>query len=166
MANRGCLQLLAALLMMWQWCGMWVAAKQLVSGGFGVSRVVGTCSWGVLRACVGCFMVSKLWAMDRSGAEQVFLPLLMDMLTMMWQLCCVEWGTGVWTGRYRGVEEVAWLIVEGCWAGHIVSSSKHCVSASTVAHRCVIQAAGLWTCSVHCLGLGEWSLRWWPSSGC
>ena len=94
-ANRELPGVQQVLLVMQEGCRTQMAAKQLVSGGFGVSRVVGMCSWGVLRACVGCFMVSELWAMDQSGAEQVFLPLSMDMSTMMWQSCCVEWGTGV-----------------------------------------------------------------------
>ena len=83
--GRMCEQVLMVLLVMWQGCGTQVVAKQLVSGGFGVSRVVGTCSRGVLRACVGFSVISGLWAVVLSGAELgVWLTTMVT-----WLLHCV-----------------------------------------------------------------------------
>jgi hypothetical protein len=53
----------------WQLLKMGEMVKQLISGGSGVSWVVGTCSGGVLRAPVVRFIISELWFMVQSGAE-------------------------------------------------------------------------------------------------
>ena len=71
-ATGGCLQVQTVSLVMQAGCTTWVVAKWHISGGFGVNRVVGTHSRGVLLAQRECSVISELWAMVLSGAEQEF----------------------------------------------------------------------------------------------
>jgi hypothetical protein len=77
-------------------------------------------SGGVLMAQVGCFVISELWLVVPSGAEQKVLPSSTGALMVTWPSCWVA----------RGAE----------WAGVRLSSRRHILMNARARRRVTLFA--------------------------
>ena len=132
-----------ALLVVWQGCRKWSAAKRLVFGGLGPSWVVGACPGDVLGGLAVCVVV--LW-LRATVLNRVVEPSPTDTSLMTWQPCWLfraQRGVGERAGGCRVVQGCSWIVVDDGGAGRVDPLSVQHVQMNTSVRPRVTEFPGL-----------------------